>query len=170
MFTTTGGHKCSHRLKKKRGGRRRKENPFYLFQEDLVKVKLDWPGSQISWHMGGTRLKLESRKLRIRTRNASQRQLYCSLKDIWILKSGCGLKSPTEAGNRLPRGNLWQPWVLRDGNLDFCIRSTLVVNSFRWNASRRTLFNCVTQSNCVTMFLFISISNFLFRTKIEKET
>ena len=45
--------------------------------------------------MGGTRLKSESWKMRIHTQNASQSHFYCSLKDIWTLKSGSSLKSPT---------------------------------------------------------------------------
>ena len=35
--------------------------------------------------------------MRIQTQNASQSHSYCYLKDIWILKSGCSLKSPTHA-------------------------------------------------------------------------
>ena len=42
-----------------------------------------------------TRSKFESWKVRVHTQNASQSHLHCFLKDIWILKSGCSLKSPT---------------------------------------------------------------------------
>ena len=45
--------------------------------------------------IGGTRLKFESWKRRNHTQNASQSRNYCFVKDIWILKPGCSLKSPT---------------------------------------------------------------------------
>ena len=48
-------------------------------------------------HMSGTRLKFESWKVGNHTQNASQNHFYCFLKDIWILKSSCSLKSPTHA-------------------------------------------------------------------------
>ena len=48
-------------------------------------------------YMGGTRSKYKPWKVRIHTQNASQRHFYCFLKDIWILKSSCSLKSPTHA-------------------------------------------------------------------------
>ena len=44
--------------------------------------------------LGGTRLKFESWKVKNHTQNASQQHFYCFLKDIWILKSDCSLKSP----------------------------------------------------------------------------
>ena len=42
-----------------------------------------------------TRLKFESWTLRIHTQNATQSHFYCFVKNTWILKSGCSLKSPT---------------------------------------------------------------------------
>ena len=50
---------------------------------------------QTTISMNRTRLKFESWQVRIHFQNASQNHFYCFLKDIWILKSGCSLKSPT---------------------------------------------------------------------------
>ena len=47
--------------------------------------------------MGGTGLKFESWKVIIHTQNASECHFDCSLKDTWILKSGCSLKCPSHA-------------------------------------------------------------------------
>ena len=47
--------------------------------------------------MGGTKLKFESWKVRIHNQNASQKHFCCFLKNIWILKAGCHLKSPNHA-------------------------------------------------------------------------
>ena len=74
--------------------------------------KLEWCNSQTYFHCSfkggkhethtyiitvGTRLKFESWKLRIHTKNASQSHFYCFLKDMWILKYSYILKSPTNA-------------------------------------------------------------------------
>ena len=40
-------------------------------------------------------LKLKSWEVKNHTQNAFQSHIYCFLKAIWILKSGCSLKSPT---------------------------------------------------------------------------
>ena len=47
--------------------------------------------------MGGTRFKFESWRVRNRTQNAHWYHFYRFLIHIWILKSGCSLKSPTHA-------------------------------------------------------------------------
>ena len=56
--------------------------------------------------IGGTRLKFKSRKVRNHSKNASQNHFYCFLKEIWFLKSGCSLKSPTNAWSRYSRNHL----------------------------------------------------------------
>ena len=58
-------------------------------------LQLFWISNEIT--MGGTRLKSESWKIRIHTKNASWRHFSLFLKDFWILKSSCSLKSPTHA-------------------------------------------------------------------------
>ena len=50
--------------------------------------------------MGGTGLKFESRQGKNHTQSAPQRHFYCFLKEIWILRSGCSLKSPIRATER----------------------------------------------------------------------
>ena len=67
-------------------------------------------GTQTNWHIlytatkihfkmyvGGTGLTSESWKVKNGTKNASQNLFFFFLKDIWILKSSCSLKSPTHA-------------------------------------------------------------------------
>ena len=54
----------------------------------LLKRTLSWK------NMGGPSLKLECWKVRFHAQTTFQSHFYCSLKDIWVLKSSCGLKSP----------------------------------------------------------------------------
>ena len=55
--------------------------------------------------MGGTGLKFESWKVENPPQNASQHYLQCFLKEIWILKSSCSLKSsPQENGSCISPG------------------------------------------------------------------
>ena len=74
---------------------------------------------------GGTRLKFEPWKVRIHTQNAPQSHSKCFLKDIWILKSSCSLKSPilvTDNENPTRRDvwklqcNFWWPEVVTGNN------------------------------------------------------
>ena len=69
--------------------------------------------------MSGTGFPFEPWKVKMHTQNASQHHFDCSLKDIWILKSSCTLKSPT---HELPK---WQDKILKKKKKKVCCFFTL---------------------------------------------